>query len=107
MFTSLKETGKPEWIHYLEDRTLYVDNYLEGFHIPYVHSDLNDVLSYDDYETEIFENGVLQGMMKIRLTCLNHQKIMERKLLPTTFGFFPINAEFLSMGIICSSYFNK
>ncbi|MBU03607.1 MAG: choline monooxygenase [Euryarchaeota archaeon] len=85
LFTSLKERMNPEWIQFLEDRigwldiesfthdseyyrsytinanwALYVDNYLEGFHIPYVHSGLNEVLSYDDYETEIFENGVLQ-----------------------------------------------
>ena len=39
---------------------LYVDNYLEGFHIPFVHNDLNNVLDYDDYRTEIFDGGVLQ-----------------------------------------------
>ena len=39
---------------------LYVDNYLEGFHIPFVHADLNAVLDYDDYTTELFQGGVLQ-----------------------------------------------
>ena len=39
---------------------LYVDNYLEGFHIPFVHSDLHDTLDYDGYRTELFDNGVLQ-----------------------------------------------
>ena len=39
---------------------LYIDNYLEGFHIPFVHSDLNAVLDYGDYTTELFEGGVLQ-----------------------------------------------
>ena len=39
---------------------LYVDNYLEGFHIPFVHNDLNRTLDYDDYRTEIFDGGVLQ-----------------------------------------------
>ncbi|MAU74902.1 MAG: aromatic ring-hydroxylating dioxygenase subunit alpha [Candidatus Poseidoniaceae archaeon] len=39
---------------------LYVDNYLEGFHIPFVHKDLNDALEYNQYETELFENSVLQ-----------------------------------------------
>ena len=39
---------------------LYVDNYLEGFHIPYVHRDLHEVLDYGEYKTELFENGVLQ-----------------------------------------------
>jgi choline monooxygenase len=32
---------------------LYCDNYLEGFHIPFVHDDLNTVLDYGAYETEI------------------------------------------------------
>ncbi len=39
---------------------LYVDNYLEGFHIPFVHKDLNNALDYDNYQTELFEGGVLQ-----------------------------------------------
>ncbi len=39
---------------------LYCDNYLEGFHIPFVHADLNSVLDYNDYTTELFEGGVLQ-----------------------------------------------
>jgi choline monooxygenase len=39
---------------------LYVDNYLEGFHIPFVHKDLNRALDYDNYQTELFEGGVLQ-----------------------------------------------
>jgi choline monooxygenase len=39
---------------------LYVDNYLEGFHIPFVHGDLNTTLEYDQYHTELFEGGVLQ-----------------------------------------------
>ncbi|MGB1954136.1 MAG: aromatic ring-hydroxylating oxygenase subunit alpha [Candidatus Poseidoniaceae archaeon] len=39
---------------------LYVDNYLEGFHIPFVHPELNDALANDGYSTECFENAVLQ-----------------------------------------------
>ena len=39
---------------------LYCDNYLEGFHIPFVHDDLNDVLDYGSYKTELFDNGSLQ-----------------------------------------------
>ena len=39
---------------------LYVDNYLEGFHIPFVHPELNDALAKDGYATECFEHGVLQ-----------------------------------------------
>ena len=39
---------------------LYVDNYLEGFHIPFVHGGLHDALDYDSYTTELFDGGVLQ-----------------------------------------------
>ncbi len=39
---------------------LYCDNYLEGFHIPFVHQELNAVLDYGRYETHLFDNMVLQ-----------------------------------------------
>jgi len=39
---------------------LYVDNYLEGFHIPFVHPDLNQVLNYGDYQTLCQGDVVLQ-----------------------------------------------
>ena len=39
---------------------LYVDNYLEGFHIPFVHPELNQALDYSGYITETFEGGVIQ-----------------------------------------------
>jgi choline monooxygenase len=33
---------------------LYVDNYLEGFHIPYVHAGLAQAIDYASYRTECF-----------------------------------------------------
>ena len=33
---------------------LYCENYLEGFHIPFVHSGLNEVIDYGAYTTELF-----------------------------------------------------
>ena len=33
---------------------LYCENYLEGFHIPFVHAGLNQVLDFGEYTTEIF-----------------------------------------------------
>lgn len=39
---------------------LYCDNYLEGFHVPYVHAGLAGVVDYATYRTEIFELGNLQ-----------------------------------------------
>ncbi len=39
---------------------LYCDNYLEGFHIPYVHAGLAEALDYGAYRTELFEGASLQ-----------------------------------------------
>lgn len=39
---------------------LYCDNYLEGFHIPYVHAALNAALDYGQYRTELFPLCTLQ-----------------------------------------------
>jgi choline monooxygenase len=39
---------------------LYCDNYLEGFHIPYVHRALNATLDYGSYTTEAFPYGSVQ-----------------------------------------------
>ncbi len=39
---------------------LYCDNYLEGFHVPFVHEDLNEVLDYNSYETIIYDYCNLQ-----------------------------------------------
>ena len=39
---------------------VYMDNYLEGFHIPLVHPKLNSVIDYKSYSTEIFDNFSLQ-----------------------------------------------
>jgi len=39
---------------------LYCDNYLEGFHIPFVHADLNAALDYGNYETVLFKYANLQ-----------------------------------------------
>ena len=32
---------------------LYVENYLEGFHIPFVHAGLNEIVGYPGYRTEL------------------------------------------------------
>lgn len=39
---------------------LYCDNYLEEFHIPYVHQGLSEQLDYNSYYTETFPCGSLQ-----------------------------------------------
>ncbi|MEL6731171.1 MAG: aromatic ring-hydroxylating dioxygenase subunit alpha [Bacteroidota bacterium] len=39
---------------------LYVDNYLEGFHLPFVHPGLSASLSYPDYKYEMYDYCNLQ-----------------------------------------------
>jgi choline monooxygenase len=39
---------------------LYCDNYLEGFHIPFVHASLNDAIDYGSYTTELYRWSNLQ-----------------------------------------------
>ena len=39
---------------------VYVDNYLEGYHVPYVHPELFKLLDYQNYVTETFEYHSLQ-----------------------------------------------
>jgi len=39
---------------------LYVENYLEGFHIPFVHAGLNAVVDYGAYETRLFRYSNVQ-----------------------------------------------
>ena len=39
---------------------LYCDNYLEGFHIPFVHASLNEAIDYGSYTTELFRWSNLQ-----------------------------------------------
>ncbi|HQZ83142.1 MAG TPA: aromatic ring-hydroxylating dioxygenase subunit alpha [Pyrinomonadaceae bacterium] len=39
---------------------LYCENYLEGFHIPYVHKSLNEIVDYGSYTTETFRYSSLQ-----------------------------------------------
>jgi choline monooxygenase len=39
---------------------LYCENYLEGFHIPYVHKGLNEIVDYGTYRTDLFRYSSLQ-----------------------------------------------
>ncbi len=39
---------------------LYCENYLEGFHIPYIHASLNNAIDYNTYSTELYKYSSLQ-----------------------------------------------
>lgn len=40
---------------------VYVDNYLEGYHVPHIHPSLNAVLDYRRYRTEVYPQSSLQA----------------------------------------------
>ncbi|MBI45222.1 MAG: choline monooxygenase [Candidatus Marinimicrobia bacterium] len=40
--------------------SLYCENYLEGFHVPFVHKGLNKDINLNTYKTILLKNGVLQ-----------------------------------------------
>ena len=64
---------------------LYCENYLEGFHIPYVHHSLNEVVDYGTYATETFRYSSLQ-------TALSDDVLAARYLFlfpNTMFNFYP------------------
>lgn len=46
--------------HVKANWALYCENYLEGFHIPFVHAGLNQVLDFGEYTTELFAYSNLQ-----------------------------------------------
>ncbi len=39
---------------------LYCENYLEGFHVPFVHPELNRAIDFESYETQTFRYSSLQ-----------------------------------------------
>ncbi len=51
---------------------LYCENYLEGFHIPFVHPGLNQEVDYGNYTTELFKYSNLQlGIAKEGKPCFD------------------------------------
>ncbi|MDQ3022430.1 MAG: aromatic ring-hydroxylating dioxygenase subunit alpha [Bacteroidota bacterium] len=54
---------------------LYCENYLEGFHIPYVHNSLSAALDYSSYKTELYKFSSLQtGVAKSGEDCFDFPK---------------------------------
>ncbi|MCO5947803.1 aromatic ring-hydroxylating oxygenase subunit alpha [Mucilaginibacter flavidus] len=52
---------------------LYCENYLEGFHIPFVHAGLNAVIDFGEYATELFfpYSSLQLGLAKTDKDCFN------------------------------------
>lgn len=72
---------------------LYCDNYLEGFHIPFIHEDLNTVLDFNNYDVEIFKYSNLQiGIASDNEICFDLPKTSRdygRKIAAYYFWLFP------------------
>ena len=72
---------------------LYCDNYLEGFHIPFIHADLNAVLDFNSYDVETFKYSNLQlGIAKDNDICFDlpkESKDCGMKIAAYYFWLFP------------------
>jgi choline monooxygenase len=72
---------------------LYCDNYLEGFHIPFIHADLNAVLDFNSYDVETFKYSNLQlGIAKDDDICFDlpkESKDYGMKIAAYYFWLFP------------------
>lgn len=67
---------------------LYVDNYLEGFHVPYIHAGLAQALDYGAYRTEVFDWAVLQvGVAKSGEEAFDHAR--EERIAAYYWWLFP------------------
>ena len=72
---------------------LYCDNYLEGFHIPFIHKDLNNVLDFKNYDIEINKYSNLQiGIASDNDICFDlpsSSKDFGKKIAAYYFWIFP------------------
>ena len=72
---------------------LYCENFLEGFHIPFVHAGLNAVIDYGNYTTELFKYSNLQiGIAKEGEMCFDlpeHSPDYGKKVGGFYFWVFP------------------
>ena len=95
---------------------LYCDNYLEGFHVPFVHKDLNEVLDYNSYDTEIDEYFNLQiGYAKNEDECFTipkKHKDYGKKIAAYYYWLFPnlmlnIYPWSISINLVCPEGISK
>jgi len=59
-WSMLRQSGEQRHYDVAAHWALYCDNYLEGFHVPFVHAGLNEVIDYGSYTTELGPWGTLQ-----------------------------------------------
>ncbi len=80
---------------------LYCENYLEGFHVPFVHKGLAKEIDVGTYETQLLENGVLQiAECEKELPILKDPKTPNRNIYGLYYWIFPnIMLNFYSWGL--------
>jgi choline monooxygenase len=63
--------GLSRTFHIKANWALYCENYLEGFHIPFVHAGLNAVIDFGQYATELFfpYSSLQLGLAKTNKDC--------------------------------------
>ena len=66
---------------------LYCENYLEGFHVPFIHKGLNEDINYNNYKTEILDHGVLQ--YAINKIASNPKQILKDNMYAYYYWIFP------------------
>ena len=83
------ESSSDEWIidaHW----ALYCENYLEGFHVPFVHKGLAKELNLESYETIILENGTLQiGEGRENIPILKNPESPNKNIYGLYYWIFP------------------
>lgn len=65
---------------------LYCENYLEGFHVPFVHKSLNEAIDYGSYTTETFRYSSLQTAFDEKGELAAHYFFIFPNLM---FNFYP------------------
>ena len=83
---------------------LYCENYLEGFHVPFIHKGLNSDIELGTYQTVLLENGVLQythsKKIKDRLKIPEEYKNYKSDIYAYYYWLFPnIMLNFYSWGL--------
>ncbi len=80
---------------------LYCENYLEGFHVPFVHKGLTKDIDVGTYKTQLLENGVLQiAEGEDTIEILKDPNTPNRKIYGLYYWIFPnIMLNFYSWGV--------
>ena len=67
---------------------LYCENYLEGFHVPFVHNALNQAIDYGSYTTETFRFSSLQTALS-ESSAVNNKSNFNNNIAAYYFFIFP------------------